>query len=161
PRLAFLAMLAEQWKMVAWTVGGGEHSNQESAGVAFGIPEGWGEQARANRRGLLRLAAAIQEHPIVSSSAGFDALVGYDRRRLTREMRLEKVVATLTATMQAEILLGAVGSAVGTQETVETGDKARGGEAEATTDGQRTSAMTALLIHGDAAGVRKEWGAFL
>ncbi len=122
--------------------------------------------AQVNRQGLLKLAAAIQEHPVVISSAGFDALVEYDRRRLTREMLLEKVVATLAATMQAEILLGTVEGATETQQAVETIDPQSSEESEGkeatkretmgTIGGPRTSAMMALLIYGDAAGVRKE-----
>ncbi len=173
PRLAFLAMLAEQWKMVAWSEGSGRgEGGRGKAEGRFEIPEGWREQARVNRQGLMKLAAAVQRHPVVLSSAGFDALVEYDRRRLTREMLLEKVVATLAATMQAKILLEAVGSAAGTQETIETaggetssgeagGSETASSETEVAIGGPRTSAMMALLIHADTAGVRKEWGGFL
>ncbi len=77
--------------MVAWSEGSGQgEGGKGKAEGGIEVPEGWLDQADVNRRGLLKLAAAIQEHPVVISSAGFDALVEYDRRRLTREIAFGK-----------------------------------------------------------------------
>lgn len=163
PRLAFLAMLAEQWKMVAWAAGRriGELS----------VPVAWFERAKNNRRELQKLARAIGQHPIDSSSAGYDALVEYDRRRLTREMLLEKVVATLSATRQAELLLRAVGAAQGASaESEEEVEDATAEAAESESDAEKSGkvpdgsqivGMMSLVMAGDASAVRNAWGAFL
>lgn len=145
PRLAFLAMLSEQWKMVAW-----------AAGRKIGelkVPTAWVERTKNNRKKLQRLARAIGRHPIDSPSAGYDALVEYDRRRLTREMLLEKVVATLSATAQAELLLRAV--------TNGRGDSASGGPTRSVRAQLKLTEMMSLVMAGDAEAVRNAWGAFL
>jgi hypothetical protein len=194
PRLAFLAMLAEQWKMVAWTMGSVRHSTgsgrrkaegiggkaeaekdgRPASGVAeMTIPEGWSSHAKLNRQQLSKLAVAIQRHSISTTSAGYDALVEYDRRRLTREMLLEKVVATLAVTMQAELLVAAVSpasvqrtaTAAGAIKTEKLPDDGAKENAEGGVDpaiaGPWTVSMVSMLIRGDTAAVRHAWGAFL
>jgi hypothetical protein len=103
PRLAFLAMLAALWKMTSATAPG-------SAG-------GWLLRTREINQGLSKLAADIQRHPIIASSASYDALVDYDRRRMVREMLLEKVVATMVAVSDAEFTLEAANDAASVGST--------------------------------------------
>jgi hypothetical protein len=207
PRLAFLAMLAEQWKMVAWTVGSLPRKTESSMQNAEGgdqqaeqkkvnavqpaispleIPAEWLTQMQENRQQLLKLAVAIQRHPLRASSAGYEALLEYDRRRLTREMLLEKVVATLTGTLQAELLLaagspaasqGAAASssklettvlqpaakkgAAAAKETAAANKTSAASEIAAPVPGPQMIAMISMLMAGDATGVRIRWGAFL
>jgi hypothetical protein len=127
-RLAFLAMLAALWKNVALAaapplplgegrVRGDSPGRGEGAGmrqekpveVNFkNLPTAWLNQAETNQRKLNQLAAAIHKEPLILPSANYDALIDYDRRRLVRETMLERVVATIVATKEAELLLAAI-----------------------------------------------------
>ena len=166
PRLNFLAMLATQWKMMAWATSGAAASPNKIAAVEIHAPQAtraqWLVQAQANRRQLLRLAAAIQRYPLTVSSASYDALLEYDRRRLTREMLLEKVIGTLTATLEAEFLLAA-----GDQEKANNECKASDQEkiaADAPKEfapGPHTIALFSAVMASDAPAVRVAWRVFL
>ena len=184
PRLAFLAMVAEQWKMVVAAFSSRRLGQERGRGTevtkprigsdlpAAAVPDEWRIQAKMNRQKLAELAAAIQRKPIAPSSIGFEALVEYDRRRLTREMLLEKIVATLSSTLQAELMLTAVdrsamARAAAAPAEPETKTAAPGEEKtvaaieEEAAAGPQTVAIVSMVMTGDAEGVRGAWGAFL
>jgi hypothetical protein len=67
----------------------------------------WIEQATANREALAELIAAVREYRISTPSADHDALVEYDRRRMTKESLLERAIATTVEMAGAARLLAA------------------------------------------------------
>ncbi len=137
-RLAFQAMLAALWKMAA-----------QSAGS----PAEWLSEAASNRQQLLKLAATIGRHPIPATSASYDALLDYDRRRLVRETILEKVIATIAANMEAELLLA----------TTQPEARQRRPQLDpaSAVAGPETIALWSAVLQGNVAAVKKHWGVFL
>src|SRR5262249_33778030 len=130
--------------------------------------------ARGNRQQLLKLATAIQRYPLRSSSAKYDALLDYHRRSLAHETLLEKVVATISGTLEAELLLQTLKMSV-SKDPASSAMPAESGNSPATTEsrssdepkqieggaGPRTLGMLSLLMTGDFARIRSAWGAFL
>jgi hypothetical protein len=136
-RLAFLAMLASLWKLAA---------------QAVGAPAEWLTQATANRQQLLKLAAMIGRQPIPASSANYDALLDYDRRRLVRETILEKIIATIVANFDAELLLAA---------TLGESRELIAQSEPVSSAGPETIAIWSAVLRGDAASIQRHWGMFL
>ncbi|HZZ27959.1 MAG TPA: hypothetical protein VFE46_08125 [Pirellulales bacterium] len=167
PRLAFLAMLSAQWKMLAWfptkkrLASNSEKSSTPDVQTATLVirPE-WLARAQENDQQLLKLATAIQRYPIAISSAAYDALLEYDRRRVTREMLLEKVVTTLASTMEAELFLAA---AMPSSPKITEASKQIHVDAKLTPfiHGRETIALMSAIMTGDSVAARSAWRAFL
>src|SRR5207248_491876 len=73
----------------------------------------WIAQANANRAALSELLAAVGDYRIPSPSADHDALVEYDRRRMTKESLLERAIATSVEMAGAARLLAATLAVIG------------------------------------------------
>jgi hypothetical protein len=82
----------------------------------------WIDQAESNRAALAELLTAIRQYRIPVPSADHDALVEYDRRRMTKESLLERCIVTSVEMAGASRLLAATldvmeaGPAVGDPE---------------------------------------------
>ncbi len=139
-RLAFLAMMAALWKIAA---------------PVADSPRSWFSQAERNRMALVQLAIAIGKHQILATSANYDALLDYDRRRLVRETILEKVIATITAYADAELFLMA------TQAEVAEIWSADSKDATAIIAGPETVALWSAVMKANIPKVKEHWGAFL
>jgi hypothetical protein len=137
-RLAFLAMLATLWKMAAQLTG---------------PPAEWLAQAERNRQALMQLATAISKQPIPATSASYEALLDYDRRRLLRESILEKIIATIAATGDAELLLAAM-----QPDAVKPGNSH---DESSSFAGPEAIALWSAVIAGDVPTIKRRWGAFL
>ena len=144
-RLAFLALLATLWKIVAL------QPRQNKLRVPRFPTSGSRKPARIGS-GCWQLAAAIGRHPIAATSASYEALLDYDRRRLVRETILEKVTATIVANLEAELLLSAVAGGA-EKEPLDTDKTFFAGPA--------TIAIWSAILRGDSAGVQRYWGAYL
>ena len=107
-RLEFLTTIASLWQMTSVSPA---LLSAECAGAAQGPSAAairrWIEQAEANRAGLARLTAEVQDFRIPSPSADHDSMVEYDRRRMTKESLLERIVTTSVETANANRLLWA------------------------------------------------------
>lgn len=103
-RLSFLTTLARLWKQVALAQGADGSAEVLPAQVLTT----WLRQARTNREHLIALAQAIERRSLAATSASQESLEEYDRRRVTKESLLEKIIATAVATSDAEQMLGAV-----------------------------------------------------
>jgi hypothetical protein len=73
----------------------------------------WIQQAEANLTALADLMAAIRHYQISPASADHDALVEYDRRRMTKESLQERAIATSVEVAGAVRLLAATLHVVG------------------------------------------------
>jgi hypothetical protein len=171
-RLAFLAMLAALWKMVALAVGSAKPDRETKTKeirsldhAAKLLPKSaladWLTDARQNKTHLLALAATISKQPIAATSAAYDALVEYDRRRLIRESILEKAIATIVATSEAELMLSATQHCSHATAEQAPANLAESAEPEPTALGAKTIALWSAALRGDLAEVRQLWGAFL
>jgi hypothetical protein len=158
PRLSFLALLAALWKMAA------ESSPTKRRPGPHELPADWLKRAVNNRQELLRLVAEIQAYRIEPTSGRYDAQLDYDRRRQLRESLLEKVIATVVATSEAELFLAAAQQAVTGASAVPKTETGTGDQAKLAQSGTFGTAMVALcsaVLTGDAARVRNGWEAFL
>ena len=110
-RLDFLSTVASLWKQMAVSpafraVVELDADSPELAQRAAAIRR-WIEQAEANRAALTELLAAVRDYRIPLPSADHDALVEYDRRRMTKESLLERAIATSVDMAGAARLLAA------------------------------------------------------
>ncbi len=151
-RLAFLAMLAALWKMAATKSKVKDKQQNPEAQNGFEVPQEWAQRAAENRKKLLQLAAAIQRHSIVPTSSSYEALVELDRRRMIRESMLEKVVATIVASSDAEMIMGAT--------HLPDADLAKSDESSELV-GPKTLSLWSAVLNCDTEAVRSQWSAFL
>ncbi len=116
-RLDFLSTVAMLWKQMAVSP-----AFRAVADLAPGSPElapraatirRWIQQAEANHAALGELMSAVRGYRIPSPSADHEALVEYDRRRMTKESLLERAIATSVEMAGALRLLTATLHVVG------------------------------------------------
>ncbi len=110
-RLTFLGTVARLWKHAAMSpafraVTGPAADAQGRAARASALGR-WIEQAQQNLADLEQLVASIRDYKIPAPAANHDAHVEYDRRRMTKESLLERVIATSVETADAARLLQA------------------------------------------------------
>jgi hypothetical protein len=150
-RLEFLSTLAAFWKQAAANPVI-LSTNHDPA--APDVPQKvhafrrWIDQALANQQALAVLLAAIRDYRIPTPRADHEALVEYDRRRMTKESLLERVIATSVETAGAATLLSATLASFG-QAPPPADDEAR-----------ETQAMLVAVIRGDPALASKLFSDF-
>lgn len=116
-RLDFLSTVASMWKQIAVSpafraVAGLPAGSAEVTPRAATIAR-WIQQAQVNQAALVKLMEAIRDYRIPSPSSDHEALVEYDRRRMTRESLLERAIATSVEMAGAVRLLAATLHVVG------------------------------------------------
>jgi hypothetical protein len=116
-RLDFLSTVASLWKQMAISpafraVADLAPGSAELAPRATTIRR-WIQHAEANLTALADLMAAIRHYHIPPPSADHDALVEYDRRRMTKESLQERAIATSVEVAGAIRLLAATLHVVG------------------------------------------------
>jgi len=103
--LMFLHTMARLWKSVAvWSMDSPAPDRDE---VLFG----YAAQAASWREGLGKLLDAVHRYPIPLPRGTHDSLVEFDRRRVVKEMLMERIVATLVELADAAALIPMVTSA--------------------------------------------------
>jgi hypothetical protein len=116
-RLDFLSTVASLWKQMAVSrafraVADLAPGSAELAPRAATIRR-WIQQAEGNLTALTDLMASIRRYQIPTPSADHDALLEYDRRRMTKESLLERTIATSVEVAGAVRLLAATLHVVG------------------------------------------------
>lgn len=150
-RLAFLSTMARLWQhacvrlqkrlrhgdsaaIAGWST--------EDIRVLFGH---WAQHAIKNRRGLSRLLDQVSGYKLPKPRGDQTSLVEYDQRRLMKESLLERVIATMVETADAERLIEAA-ARINTDAPAESDPHAP--DVEAVT-------VFSLLLTGDTQGVVK------
>jgi hypothetical protein len=87
-RLAFLVTLSRLWRIAATRTLGLTTPDRGEALLA------WCSQARQNRRRLVELMDAVQNHRLNEPRGTHESLVEYDRRRMTKESLLARIIVT-------------------------------------------------------------------
>jgi hypothetical protein len=152
-RLEFLTTIANLWQMSSVSPA----LLAAEAGPAFAPRAAalrrWIEQAEANRAGLARLTAEVQNFRIPSPSADHDSMVEYDRRRMTKESLLERIVSASVETANANRLLRAALAVIEPASELESGLQPAPPEGGAPTDEEQRKVIPlfAALLKGDAA----------
>ncbi|MCI0357452.1 MAG: hypothetical protein L0211_03080 [Planctomycetaceae bacterium] len=151
-RLLFLSTVARLWKLAATSPAlrsvSAPDSDSEERTARAGALHRWIEQAEQNRADLENLLAAIRDYKISQSTGQHDSNVEYDRRRMTKESLLERVIATSVEMADATRLLQAAVALL--QDCPEHGEP--GGER------QLTIAIFAALLRQDASAARDAAG---
>jgi hypothetical protein len=151
-RLAFLATVARLWKLAAMSpafraVTGANADAQTCTARASALGR-WIEQAEQNLADLEKLVATIRDYKIPAPAANHDAHVEYDRRRMTKESLLERVIATSVETADAARLLQAAVTVLNDSPPPgQPGDERR-----------QTIAVFAALLRQDASDAREAAG---
>ncbi len=147
-RLSFLGTVAQLWRLAvvgpALTAVLAEEGSPAAAGRLASL-ERWSEQAAANGRGLARLLASVKAYRIPQPEADHDSLVEYDRRRMTKESLLERVVTTSVETADAARMLKAAIAAIQPETLSDLADAGETG---------RTVAVFAWLLSGETKRVK-------
>ncbi len=112
-RLAFLTTVSRLWRLAALSPSLAATGQIDSACPShqgrLGAMQRWIEQAETNRRDLAELLAHVRSYRIPTPSGDHDSMVEYDRRRMTKESLLERIVSTGVETADASrALLAAV-----------------------------------------------------
>jgi hypothetical protein len=110
-RLAFLGTIARLWKLAAISpalraVLAQDPESPEVAGRISALHR-WIQQAEDNRAALAELLAVVRDYAIPRSAGDHDSNVEYDRRRMTKESLLERIISTSVETADASRLLQA------------------------------------------------------
>lgn len=109
-RLAFLATVARLWRLSAVSPNLDAVCRDEipaSRGARLAALERWIEQAESNRLALNELLATVRDYRIPAPLPDHDSLIEYDRRRMTKESLLERVISASVETADAGRLLSA------------------------------------------------------
>lgn len=149
-RLAFLSTMARLWKYAGLRL----HKRLRGGVPPWGWSEAeiktmmahWADQAVHNRRGLARLLDQVCEYKLPKPRGDQTSLVEYDQRRLMKESLLERVIATMVETADAERLIHC--ASAGSEAIAESTDEEdpHAPEAAAVT-------VFSLLMAGDKQGV--------
>lgn len=104
-RLEFLATVARLWKLAAVSpafsaIVAADHETPEH-NTRLAALQRWIEQADKNQQALSVLLAVVRDHKIPHSAGDHDAMVEYDRRRITKESLLERIIAASVETADA------------------------------------------------------------
>jgi hypothetical protein len=155
-RLDFLATVARLWQHVA----AGRSlaalladENPAARDARLAAIDRWIEQAEENRQQLAELLSAVTRFSIPAPQADHDSLVEFDRRRMTKESLLERIVGTAVDTADALRLLKASRLAIAGRGAF----SVKRGAGEAT---DRTVEVVAAVLAGDVKAVRhafRQW----
>jgi len=104
-RLAFLTTVARLWRLAALSPSLAAAGQIDAACPShkgrLGAMQRWIEQAETNRRDLADLLAVVRGYRIPTPGGDHDSMVEYDRRRMTKESLLERIVSTCVETADA------------------------------------------------------------
>jgi hypothetical protein len=153
-RLSFLGTIARLWRLAvvapAFSAVLADEEAQGRTGRLAAL-ERWLAQARDNREGLERLLAAVKAYCIPQPQAEHDSLVEYDRRRMTKESLLERIVTTSVETADASRMLQAAIVAIDTAAGAAS-------QVEGSGETERMVALFARLLKRDTRGLRGACG---
>jgi hypothetical protein len=140
-RLAFLATLAQLWKVAAVA----SFDAQAAPAERDAVLAGWLERATNNYGQLLELLSAVYRYRITPPRGTHESLVEFDRRRSLKDMLLEQIIATCVETGDAARLIRMV-----MERPPDAAAQVKDWELPA-------EQVFRAMLRGDAAAVRKQW----
>ncbi len=137
-RLSFLLTVIRLWNTVAWATRGRADADREESLA------GWLQHIARWRMQFDELLRAVYAYRIPPARGSYDSLVEYDRRRLLKDVMLERIIAASVETTLTGLMLEVLGA--------QPRNKSAGQPWE-------TPVRDALqaLVRGDAAAVRQIW----
>ena len=147
-RIDFLQTTAELWKQIAIAAGPGRlEEDPAKRATQLAHLERWASGAREHQAGLLELLAQVKAFNVPSPAGNHDSLIEYDRRRLTKESLLDRIVTAIVNTSEAALLLDSSAAALGAEPTPE----------DANGEHALTTAVCGALFRNDVKQFRKLW----
>lgn len=137
-RLNFLTTVAQLWKLGATASAAAEAPDRDESLA------GWLDQAANNHRRLLDLLDCVHRHRIPQPRGSQESLMEYDRRRSVKETLLEEIIQASVETADAARMIRA-----------SMGRPTPAKKAEAWE--RLSDEALALLLRGDAVGLRRVW----
>jgi hypothetical protein len=113
----------------------------------------WIDQAEQNQQGLLRLLSEVRDYRIPAPASDHHSLMEYDRRRLTKESLLERVVTASVATADAVLWLRSAVVAFGGADAAPWSPEDE--------EGRLVCLVCGALLVGDRASVATHWADLL
>ncbi len=150
-RLSFLQTLAELWRLMAVFSSPGKNiaaaDDEALRASQRACLDRWAEMARHNVQALQDLMDSVREFKIPTPTGNHDSLIEYDRRRVTKESLLERIISTIVETAQAGLLLESSAAALAVEKsTAEEGDEPA-----------LVAAVCGALFRNDLRRFRKPW----
>lgn len=139
-RLSFLLTVIRLWNMVAWATRSQPDAAREESLA------GWLNHIARWQAQFAELLRAVHAYRIPPSRGSFESLVEYDRRRLIKDLLLERIITVSVETSVAGLMLEVLRQ------------KPEGKGAGETWEAPVCEALRAAL-RGDTAGLRKLWPA--
>ncbi len=137
-RLSFLLTVIRLWNTVAWATRSQPDAAREESLA------GWLKHIARWRGQFAELLRAVHAYRIPPSRGSFESLVEYDRRRLIKDLLLERIIATAVETTTTGLMLEVLR------------DKPEGKGAGESWEAPVRDALRAV-VRGDTAGLRKLW----
>lgn len=157
-RLLFLSTVVKLWKLAVVSPAFASVVRMQSGSPELAsrvtAMERWREQAITNREGLAKLLANVRDYNITSPAADHDSMVEYDRRRMTKESLLERIIATSVETADASRMLDAALSAVDAPSSLVAFDPTKERSPQER-EHELTAAVFSSLLRRDVAAVHR------
>ncbi len=107
-RLAFVSTVASAWKTIAQHISTNTPDDGTLDEGPYDEPlRAWHQRARGNARQLDELLRSVRRHRIAIASNTYESMVEYDRRRMIKEMLLERIIGTCVDVRDAACFLSA------------------------------------------------------
>ena len=166
--LSFLESLARMWAIAAdigYSTGSSEAAADSARVDRLNALNAWVSRAAVNREGLLELLDDVRSYRVSPQGSDNDSMRLYDRRRLTRDSLLERVIATTVEVSDARRIITGVliaeqsrHAANEPETTTATGDDPA---SLMMADDASAVRMFAALISGDHLAGRAQFSAML
>ena len=150
--LNFLQSLARMWSVAADIAVADE--NHDELPDRLNSLRNWASRAKENRIGLLELLDAVRSFRIAPAGSDKESMRSYDRRRVTRDSLMERIIGTAVEMSDSRRLI--CGALLALPESSAVHDLELMGE-----DDQQAVRMFAALIAGEFDETRKLFPAFL
>lgn len=153
--LSFLNAIAQMWKQVAIypLLRTTETDEANPKPTDLSALKHWCDQAEINGKGLMQLLEEVHGHRIPRGGSDADAMARYDRRRLTKESLVDRIIGTVVETSDARFLLLAT-----LCSSLENGDCQRLESAEQLPEDDRSAVRVfSHLMKGDVEEVKNEF----
>lgn len=149
-RLAFLSTIARLWKRMivstAFPAVAACTENNPAQKNRLAALHRWAERAGENQSALANLLASVRNFEVPLPKSDHDSLVEYDRRRMTKESLLERIVAASVEMADAARMLSAGLLVLGEEPAPSAGDE---------DEQRRFTAVFAALLHRGEEPIRR------
>lgn len=163
--LSFLESLARMWAIAAdigYSTGDPSGATDDARADRLHALSAWVNRAAVNREGLLELLDDVRSYRVNPQGSDSESMRHYDRRRLTRDSLLERVIATTVEVSDARRVITGVLIAEQSRRAAESTEAAQDDPLSLmSADDAGAVRMFAALISGDHLAARSQFSSML